>query len=131
MNGRRLVEPIAILAIAGATELLVFSDGQGPARLLLGLAFALVVPGWAALRLVRLETDVLTWLAFAVAISTAIDITLVLPLLYLGIWSIHLGVSLLLGIIVALVAIDLPVTRARLRALAGGTILALNRWRMP
>jgi hypothetical protein len=131
MDRRRLIEPIVILAIAEATELLVFAGGEGPARLVFGLAFALLVPGWALLRLVRLETDLLTWVAFALAISSAIDIAVVLPLLYLGIWSIHLGVTLLVGIIVVLVAIDLPVTRRRLRAMAVGTLFALNRWRVP
>lgn len=131
MHRRRLVEPIIILAIAEATELLVFAGGEGPARLVFGLTFALLVPGWALLRLVRLETDRLTWLTLAVATSTAIDIGVVLPLLYAGIWSIHLAVTLLVGIIVVLVAIDLPVIRRRLRAMAEGTFLALNRWRVP
>ena len=131
MNGRRLIEPIIILAIAATSELLVFAGGGGPARQVFGLAFALLVPGWALLRLVRLETYHLTWLALAVAISTAIDIAVVLPLLYIGIWSIHLGVTIILGIIVVLVAIDLPYVRRRLRAMAVGTFLALNRWRVP
>jgi hypothetical protein len=131
MNRRRLIEPIVILAIAATTELLVFAGGEGPARLVFGLTFSLLVPGWAMLRLVRLETDLLTWLALAVAIATAIDIAVVLPLLYIGIWSIHLGVTIILGIIVVLVGIDLPVIRRRLRAMAVGTFLALNRWRVP
>ena len=131
MNRRRLIEPIVILAIAATTELLIFAGGEGPARLVFGLTFSLLVPGWALLRLVRLETDLLTWLALASAIATAIDIAVVLPLLYIGIWSIHLGVTIILGIIVVLVAIDLPVVRRRLRAMAIGTFLALNRWRVP
>jgi hypothetical protein len=131
MDRRRLIEPIVILSIAEATELLVFAGGEGPARLVFGLTFALLVPGWAVLRLVRLDTDLMVWLAFAVAISSAIDVAVVLPLLYLGAWSVHLGVTLLVGIIVVLVAFDLPVTRRRLRAMGTGTILALNRWRLP
>jgi RsiW-degrading membrane proteinase PrsW (M82 family) len=130
MNGRRLLEPIVILAVAGATELLVFASGVGPARTVFGLVFALLVPGWAVLRLVRLASDPLTWMAFAVAISTAMDIAVVLPLFYLGIWSIQLAVTLLVGIIVVLFAIDLSVTRRWLGGLAAETIVALNRWRI-
>lgn len=128
---RRLIEPIIMLAIAEATELFVFTGGGGPVRVLFGLTFSLLIPGWAVLRLVRLELEPLTWLAFALAISTAIDIAVALPLLYLGIWSIQLAVTLLVGIVVVLVAIDLPVIRARLRAAAAGTLVALNRRLIP
>src|ERR671919_502775 len=100
MGGRRLVEPIIMLAIAEATELVVFAGVHGPARVILGATFALIVPGWALIRLIHLEALPLTWLAFAVAISTAIDI---------------------------LVAIDLPIVRGRLKAIAMATYVELNR----
>lgn len=127
MSGRRLVEPIIMLAIAEATELVVFAGVHGPARVILGATFALIVPGWALIRLIHLEALPLTWLAFAVAISTAIDIVVALPLLYFGIWSIQLAVTLLVGIVVVLVAIDLPIVRGRLKAIAMATYVELNR----
>src|SRR5919204_3505321 len=111
---RRLIEPILILVLAESAELIVFAGGGGLFRLLFGLTFALLVPGWAVLRLMRLETDPLTWLSLAVAISSAIDIAVALPLFYLDIWSVQFAVTALLGITVTLVAIDLPVVRRRL-----------------
>lgn len=128
-NRRRLLEPIAMLAIAEATELIVFANGQGPIRLLFGLTFALLVPGWAVLRLIRLQTDVLTWLCLAVAVSCAVDISVSLTLLYLDAWSIQLAVTLLVVIVIVLIALDLPLIHDRIRRAAATTVIRLNRGR--
>ncbi|HEX7172792.1 MAG TPA: hypothetical protein VF365_09325 [Candidatus Limnocylindria bacterium] len=128
-NHRRLVEPIAMLAIAEATELIVFANGQGPIRVLFGLAFTLLVPGWAVLRLIRLETDLLTWLGLAVAVSCAVDIGVSLTLLYLEAWSIQLAVTLLVVIVMVLIALDLPFIHDRIRMAAATTVIRLNRGR--
>jgi len=46
---------IALLVLSGATELVVFSQGQGPIRVGLTMVFLLAAPGWAILRLVKLD----------------------------------------------------------------------------
>jgi uncharacterized membrane protein len=130
-NRRRLLEPIAMLAIAEATELIVFANGQGPIRVLFGLTFTLLVPGWAVLRLIRLETDLLTWLGLAVAVSCAVDISVSLTLLYLDAWSIQLAVTLLVVIVIVLIALDLPFIHDRIRRATTTMVSRLNRGRAP
>lgn len=118
-----------MLAIAEATELIVFANGQGPIRVLFGLTFALLVPGWAVLRLIRLKTDLLTWIGLAVAVSCAVGIIVSLTLLYLDAWSIQFAVTLLVLIVIVLIALDLPLIHDRIRGVARTTVVRLNRGR--
>jgi hypothetical protein len=112
MTRRSLTVSIVLLAIAEATELIVFSEGTGPIRLIVGLAFVLLVPGLALARLLRLPADLLTFMTIAIALSAAIDISIVLVLLYASIWSAQLALTVLTVITAAIVAIDLPAVRA-------------------
>jgi hypothetical protein len=129
MRGRRLVAPIILVAAAEATELLVFANGTGPLRVALGLGFALLAPGWAVVRMLRLPIDLVTWIALAVGVSTAIDIAVAFLLFYLDIWSIELAVTVLTGIIVIVVALDLPIVRHWIRRWSIETLEALSGWR--
>ncbi|HLY35286.1 MAG TPA: hypothetical protein VKU35_01075, partial [Candidatus Limnocylindria bacterium] len=63
---------IALLLLAGATELVVFSDGQGPIRIGLTFIFLVAAPGWAILRLVDLDLTLSAYLGLAVGISTSL-----------------------------------------------------------
>jgi uncharacterized membrane protein len=112
MTRRSVTVSIILLAIAEATELIVFSEGTGPIRLIVGLAFVLLVPGLALTRLLRLPADLLTFTTLAIALSAAIDSTIALILLYAGIWSVQLALTVLTVITAAIVAIDLPPVRA-------------------
>ena len=122
MSVREVMVTIVLVATTLATLLLVVADGAGALSVGLGLGVALFVPGWAVLRLLRLEADGLTRVGLAVAISTAIDIAIVLPMFYLGIWSIELAITVLTLLILGLVAIDIPFIRRGLSELARGAI---------
>jgi uncharacterized membrane protein len=118
---------IALIAVTTATLLLVVADGGGVLRVVLGLVTALLVPGWAVLRLLRLEADAMTQLGLAVAISTTIDILIVLPLFYLRVWSIELAVVALTLVILGLIAFGIPFIRRGVGQRAREAVAALNR----
>ena len=128
MTGRSVAVTVALAAITMATLLLVVSDGTGVLRVGLGLGVALLVPGWAALRLLRLDIDVISSIGLAVALSTTIDIAIVLPMFYLRVWSIELAVTMLTFVILALVALGIPFVRRGIYRQARGAISALDRW---
>ena len=115
MNRRSLTSPILLMSLALGAEVVVFMSVTGSLRVVLGLWFVLVAPGWAALRLVDLPMGVLASVATAVGISVSVDILLSLALFYVGWWSIQLAMTLLLAMIVVLVLADLPVVRRGLR----------------
>lgn len=114
MTGR-LVAPVVLLAMAGATELVVFADGHGPVRIALGLAFLLLAPGWAVLRLVDPPLDNAGRVAIVVAVSVAVDMAVATTLLYLRIWSSELALSVVVLFVVVGVLLDLPSSRAALQ----------------
>ena len=64
---------IGLLLLSGATELVVFSNGQGPIRIGLTFAFLMVAPGWAILRLVDLDLTPSARVGLAVGISTGVE----------------------------------------------------------
>ncbi|HEX5038609.1 MAG TPA: hypothetical protein VFW95_00560 [Candidatus Limnocylindria bacterium] len=128
MSGRSVAVTVTLVAVTMATLLLVVSDGTGVLRVGLGLGVALLVPGLAALRLLRLATDLISTIGLAVALSTTIDIAIVLPMFYLRVWSIELAVTMLTFVILALVALGIPFVRQGIGRHARGAIGALSRW---
>jgi len=127
VSARSVAVTIALIAVTTATLLLVVADGGGVLRVVLGLVTALLVPGWAVLRLLRLEADAMTQLGLAVAISTTIDILIVLPLFYLRVWSIELAVVALTLVILGLIAFGIPFIRRGVGQRAREAVAALNR----
>lgn len=115
MNRRSLASPLLLVELAIATEVILFTSGTGPLRVVLGLWFVLVAPGWAVLRLLDLPMGVLVLAATAVGISVSIDILLALALFYARWWSIELAMTILMAMVIVLVVTDLPVVRRAVR----------------
>jgi uncharacterized membrane protein len=111
MTGR-FTAPIALLALAGATELVVFTDGQGALRVVLAFSFLLLAPGWALVRIVDPPLDLAGRAALAVAVSVAVDMAIATALLYLRAWSAELALTVVVLIVVVSVLLDLPQSRA-------------------
>ena len=107
----RFVAPIALLAAAGATELVVFADGQGFVRVALAFGFLLVAPGWALVRIVNPPLDLAGRMALAVAVSVAVDMAVATALLYLQAWSAELALTVVVVVVVVSVLLDLPQSR--------------------
>lgn len=115
MNGRSLASSILLVCVALVTEVLVLTSATGPLRVVLGLAFVLVAPGWAILRLLALPMGVLAMTATAIGISVSIDILLSLALFYARWWSVEIAMSILATMIAVLVLMDLPIVRGAVR----------------
>jgi hypothetical protein len=109
---------IALLVLSGATELVVFSQGQGPIRIGLTLVFLLAAPGWAILRLVKLNLSLSARLGMAVGISTGLDMAAASALLYARLWSAQVALTLMVAVVVVAVMADLPAARRWLVATA-------------
>jgi transposase InsO family protein len=73
-------------------------------RAVLVLAFCLIIPGWALVRLFSLD-DRLSDLTLAVALSFSLETILATFMLYAGIWSPKWGLAALAGVSVGLVAV--------------------------
>ncbi len=102
---------VALMLLAGATELVVFSGGQGPIRIGLVLAFLGIAPGWAILRLIDLEMTPSARVAVAVGVSAALDMAVASALLYGRLWSADLALTILVGVVVVAVLVGLPSAR--------------------
>jgi hypothetical protein len=102
---------IALLVLSGATELVVFSQGQGPIRVGLTMVFLLAAPGWAILRLVKLDLSLSARIGMAVGISTGLDMAAASALLYARLWSAQVALTLMVGVVVVAVMADLPAAR--------------------
>lgn len=117
MNRSSMVSPLLLGAIAMTSEVVVLMSVTGPVRLVVGLLFVLVAPGWAVVRLMKLPMGAVALTATAVAISVSVDVLISLALFYATWWSVELATSILAGAIVLLVLVDLPpVRRAVIRS---------------
>ena len=114
MTGNSLLPPIVLLSAAAATQLAVAVSGEGPIRVALGLGFTLLAPGWAILRLIRPPADLFVWVGLSVAISSSLGALIALGLFYARLWSVQLALSILVVIVVAAVAIDIPAVRRKI-----------------
>jgi hypothetical protein len=108
---RGLGASAVLVLLAGATELVVFSDGQGPIRISLVLAFLGIAPGWAILRLVDLEMAPSARIGIAIGVSAGLDMAVASALLYGRLWSADLALTILVGIVIVAVLLGLPSAR--------------------
>jgi hypothetical protein len=109
---------IALLVLAGATELVVFSNGQGPIRIGLTFLFLMLAPGWSILRLVNLEMSISARIGMAVGISTGLDMAVASALLYARWWSAELALTIIVAVVIIAVMAGLPSARRSLVATA-------------
>ena len=87
---------LALLALDVVVLILIAAGVHGPVRFVLGLAFALLVPGWSVVGLLRLERPALeASLTVATSLSVllvAAQLLLTLSLWHLEVFAIVLGV---------------------------------------
>lgn len=122
----RLVVPVSLLVLAGAAELVVFADGQGPVRAALIFGFLVFAPGWVVMRLVDPPLDLLVRLGLAVAVSLSLSMAVATVLLYLQAWSMPLALTIIVAFVVIGVLLDLPSSRATLTRQARQAWSSLN-----
>lgn len=130
MSGRYSV-PAFLLLAAGATDLVVWANGQGPVRIGLSVAFLLLVPGWAILRVVDPPLDIVASLGLAVGISVAVDMAVATGLLYLRLWSVQLALGIVTIIVLAAVLLALPAPRHAIASEARRAWSALSNLDQP
>ena len=102
----RRYEPALLLLWTMITAALAFSDLQSPIRSAFALTFLAFVPGLALLRLVGFE-DYTVRLLLALPTSLALAAIVSATLVYSGLPSWDLGLSVLVAIAVGAVALDL------------------------
>jgi hypothetical protein len=117
---------IGLLLLAGATELVVFSDGHGPIRLLLVLTFLLLAPGWALLRLIDVEMSPMSRIGLALGVSMSVDMAVASAILYAHVWSAELALTLVVAVLVLAVLLDLPPSRRSIQGAADRVWAALS-----
>jgi hypothetical protein len=115
-----------MLVLAGAAELVVFADGQGPVRVALVFVFLMLAPGWVAVRLIDPPLDLPSRLGLAVALSLALSMAVATVLLYLRFWSMPVALTIVVGLTVIGVLLDLPSSRSALTSLAREARRSLN-----
>jgi hypothetical protein len=93
------------VALAAAATLLAIAESQTPARPALMLAFVLVSPGLALVRLLRLG-DRVAELTLVLALSAALAVLVPSVLLYADLWSPRAACAALLGIVLAATAVE-------------------------
>lgn len=91
----RLLWPAVILLSAVLTALFFVLDIASPLRLVTTFWFLLVCPGMAFVRLQRFDESHYEW-TLAIALSIAVDGIVACLLLYLHLWSVELGLSILI-----------------------------------
>jgi uncharacterized membrane protein len=127
----RLAVSVALLALSGAAQLVVFADGQGVVRVGLVFGFLLLAPGWALMRIVDPPLDRGGRAALAVAVSVAVDMAVATALLYLRVWSVELALSAVVVIVAVSVLLDLPSSRAAIQPTVRRAWSALNNLGRP
>jgi uncharacterized membrane protein len=96
MSSRSRLWPTLIVASTLATGVLVFGGFDAPLRSIVVLAFLLVCPGLALVRLLRIREPV-TEVTLGVALSVALAVVVPGTMLYAGAWSPQLGLALLIA----------------------------------
>ena len=105
MIARELRWPLGLLYTAASVGAVVAAGGESMPRTVGVLAFLLVCPGLALLRLAG-RFDGLSTVVLALALSIALDMIVALVLAYAGLWSAHVVLGILIAIVVAAVAAD-------------------------
>lgn len=98
--------PVIIIASAIGAERALSSGSGAPVQPLLVSWFLLICPGMAFVRLLRIEGGA-TEVLLAIALSIAIDMIVAEILLYAEVWSAAWALSLLIGISLAGVALQM------------------------
>ncbi len=89
---------VLIAASVVGVALVTFVDTAPPAlRTLVASWFLLVCPGLALVRLMRLNEPLRIW-PLAIALSLALDAVVAITMLYANVWSVQLGMVVLMGI---------------------------------
>ena len=100
------LEPLVVLAWTAVTGAMVFGGLQGVPRILFAIVFVAVVPGLVAVRLMGFG-DLLTRVLIAVPLSLSIAALVGGVLVYAGVPSWNLALTLLISLTVAGVIVDL------------------------
>jgi hypothetical protein len=98
--------PFLITGLAAASTCFVLLDLPNPPRAAVVLAFVVVCPGMALVRLLRLG-DALTELFLAVVVSLALAALVASIYLYLGMWRPRLSLLVIVAVALAAVLADL------------------------
>lgn len=91
----RGIWPGVILGSAVASGLFYFLGLASPFRLMIILWFLLVCPGMAFVRLLKFDETYYEW-TLAIALSISLDAIVACLLLYTGLWSIELGLLIVI-----------------------------------
>jgi uncharacterized membrane protein len=94
---QRLVWPGIIVALAIVLNMMMVAQITGLARVLIALIFLLVCPGMAFLPLLHIQ-DRTTEFAIGIGLSLVANMLVTLLMVYANIWSIQLGMALILGL---------------------------------
>lgn len=105
MRTRDRVWPATIVGLAVVSMVMVLTDWSGPARAPLVLAFAVVCPGMALIRLVRVE-EAVPELLLAVVVSLALAAAVPAITFYVGMWSGKLSLLLITEVTALAVVAD-------------------------
>jgi len=89
----RWIWPAVILCSAVISGLFFFLELASPFRLIATLWFLLVCPGMAFVRLLQLDESYYEW-TLGIALSISLDAIVACILLYGGLWSIELAISI-------------------------------------
>jgi len=100
MRTDRLVPPFVILGLTGLVAVLVSMAPASPLRTATTVLFFLVAPGLAVVPLLGVR-DGFARYALVLAVSIAADMVVAEAMLYAGVWSPRLGMTVLTGLSVA------------------------------
>lgn len=99
-------EPLLLLVWTAVAAGLVFGGFEGPVRIGVSLAFLAMAPGWAVLRMARIG-DITARLLLVVPLSLGIDAITAGVLVYAGVPSWDLGLTIIASVVIAAVILDL------------------------
>ncbi|MDQ2831325.1 MAG: hypothetical protein M3Y74_20035 [Chloroflexota bacterium] len=100
----------SVIACTLATGVDTFLDVQSPLRLILALCFLLLCPGMALVGLLRID-DMAVRVTLSLALSVAVDASVATIALYAHAWSSPLIFTVLAGITLGIVALEIAVHR--------------------
>ncbi len=98
----------SVIACTLATGVDTFLDVQSPLRPILALCFLLLCPGMALVGLLRIE-DMAVRVTLSLALSVAVDASVATLALYAHAWSSPLIFTVLAGITLGIVALEIAV----------------------
>lgn len=112
MKPRLVLPPLAIVAASAAAATLAFAAPDSSLRPYVVLGFALICPGMALVRLLRIGDPVLE-LAAAIGLSIAVETLTSTAMLYADLWSPKALLAALVSVAVAGAVVELAGYGAR------------------